>query len=178
MADNGIDLLIRQHQQVSALLNAVESGPTADRQTSFDQLRELLAVHEAAEELVLRPITRHHVAGGNEIADARMQEENEAKGTLAALEKLDVTSPEFVEKFSAFKADVLAHARNEETTEFPAVRAAEDQDDLATLADRITKAEAAAPTHPHPAAKSTTANAALGPFAALLDRARDALSRH
>jgi hypothetical protein len=56
---------------------------------------------------------------------------------------------------------------------------AEDQDDLAMLADRITRAEVAAPTHLHPAAKSTTANTALGPFAAaLLDGARDSLSRH
>jgi hemerythrin superfamily protein len=178
MTDNGIDLLISQHQQVSALLDAVESGPAPDRQASFDQLRELLAVHEAAEELVLRPITRHQVAGGNDVADARMAEENEAKQVLADLEKLDVNSPEFLEKFTAFKADVLSHANNEENLEFPAVRAVGDQADLATLADRITKAEAAAPTHPHPAAKSTTANAALGPFAALLDRARDALSRH
>jgi iron-sulfur cluster repair protein YtfE (RIC family) len=175
---NGIDLLISQHQRVSALLDAVEASPATQRQASFDGLRELLAVHEAAEELVLRPITRHDVAGGDEVADARMKEENEAKEALAELEKLNVNSLEFIEKFAAFKADVLAHADNEEKIEFPAVRAAEDQHELAALADRITKAEASAPTHPHPTAKSTTANAALGPFAALLDRARDALSGH
>jgi iron-sulfur cluster repair protein YtfE (RIC family) len=177
VTENGIDLLISQHSEVRSLLDAVEAGPAAERQHSFDQLRELLAVHEAAEELVLRPITRHHVAGGNEVADARMAEENEAKSTLAELEKLDVDSAEFAAKFTAFKHDVLSHAENEEQFEFPALRSVEDQADLATLADRITKAEAAAPTHPHPSAKSTAANAALGPFAALLDRARDALSR-
>jgi hypothetical protein len=78
------------------------SGPVAGHQNvtaagSFDQLRELLAVHEAGEELILRAITRHHVPGGNQVADARMAEEHEAKETLAALEKLDVNSPEFAE---------------------------------------------------------------------------------
>jgi hypothetical protein len=87
------------------------SGPVAGHQNvtaagSFDQLRELLAVHEAGEELILRAITRHHVPGGNQVADARMAEEHEAKETLAALEKLDVNSPEFAERFAAFKADV------------------------------------------------------------------------
>lgn len=178
MAQNGIDLLITQHEQVSRLLDAVEAGPATQRQASFDELRELLAVHEAAEELVLRPVTRRDVPGGDQVADARMKEENEAKETLAELEKLDVNSAEFLERFAAFKADVLTHADNEEKVEFPAVRAAEEPGELATLAERIQKAEASAPTHPHPGAKSTKANASLGPFAAMLDRARDALSRH
>jgi hypothetical protein len=36
--------------------------------------------------------------------------------------------------------------------------------------------EKVAPTHPHPRAKSTTSNVVLGPFASIMDRARDAIS--
>jgi hypothetical protein len=37
-------------------------------------------------------------------------------------------------------------------------------------------AESMAPTRPHPGVESATANLITGPFAAMLDRARDALS--
>jgi hypothetical protein len=37
-------------------------------------------------------------------------------------------------------------------------------------------AEAIAPTRPHPRVESAKLNFALGPFASLLDRARDAIS--
>jgi hypothetical protein len=177
ISKNGIDLLLAQHQQVRELLEAVQFGPVEEQQARFDELRELLAVHETAEQIVLRPLTRASVAGGNEIADARIAEENAAKKALAELEKLEVNSYEFIEKFATFKADVLEHAANEEAVEFGVLRAAEDPVDMAQLADRLEQAETAAPTHPHPSAKTTGGNVALGPFAALLDRARDALSR-
>ena len=37
-------------------------------------------------------------------------------------------------------------------------------------------AEAVAPTRPHPGVESRAANMLAGPFAAMLDRARDAIS--
>lgn len=175
MSENGIDFLQSQHQRVEQLLSAVKEAPAGIRQGKFDELRELLAVHETAEELILRPVTRKDVPGGDEIADARMAEENQAKDVLAELEKLDASSEEFVTKFSSFATDVLEHAKNEETYEFPLVRENQDADSLAKMADRLDLAEKAAPTHPHPSARSTTANVVLGPFAAMVDRVRDAL---
>ncbi len=41
----------------------------------------------------------------------------------------------------------------------------------------VKAAQAIAPTHPHPGVESAKLNFALGPFASMLDRARDAL-RH
>jgi iron-sulfur cluster repair protein YtfE (RIC family) len=176
MARNGIDFLLSQHQRITELLGVVRTGPAESRQASFDQLRELLAVHETAEELILRPITRHEVPGGDVVADARMGEENQAKRVLADLEKLDVGSAEFVTAFNAFAEDVLSHAHNEETYEFPLVRDSQDAEALAAMGEALEKAEASAPTHPHPSAKTTTAAAVMGPFAAMVDKVRDALS--
>jgi hemerythrin superfamily protein len=176
MSQNGIDFLLGQHQQVEKLLDAVQTNTGEARQQSFDELRELLAVHEAAEELILRPVTRRSVEGGKEIADARIAEENEAKEVLSELEKLDVSSQEFTTMFESFAADVLKHANNEETYEFPKVRESQDADALAKLEKALETAEKMAPTHPHPSARSTAATAVLGPFAALLDKARDTIS--
>jgi iron-sulfur cluster repair protein YtfE (RIC family) len=176
MSANGIDLLLGQHEQITQLLEAVSSAPVEERQASFDELRELLAVHETAEELVLRPITRKDVPGGEAIADARMEEENHSKDVLSKLEKLDASNEEFATQFADFKAAVLEHAQNEEQLEFPAVRNVEDPAALADLEEAIRKAEAKAPTHPHPSARSTTAATVLGPFAAMVDKVRDAIA--
>jgi hemerythrin superfamily protein len=105
-----------------------------------------------------------------------MEEENHSKDVLSKLEKLDASTEEFATQFADFKADVLEHAQNEEELEFPAVRAIEDPAALADLDEAIRKAEAKAPTHPHPSARSTAANAVLGPFAAMVDKVRDAIA--
>jgi hemerythrin-like domain-containing protein len=175
---DGIQFLLNQHHQVTELLEAVENGPADTRQQSFDNLRELLAVHETAEELVLRPVTRASVPGGDEIADARIGEENQAKDALARLEKLDANAAEFTTLFAEFAADVRKHASNEETYEFPSVQQHESAASLATMGSHLEKAEKMAPTHPHPSARSTAANVVLGPFAAMVDKVRDALSAH
>ncbi|HTW20109.1 MAG TPA: hemerythrin domain-containing protein [Mycobacteriales bacterium] len=177
MTQDGIDFLLDQHQQVEKLLDQVKNSVGEARQASFDELRQLLATHEAAEELILRPVTRRSVEGGDEIADARIAEENQAKDVLSQLEKLDVASVEFTTTFETFAADVQKHAHNEETYEFPSIRASQDSEDLARLETALATAEKVAPTHPHPSARSTTATAVLGPFAALLDKARDAIGK-
>jgi len=174
--EDAIDVLIGQHQQVSKLLDEVRIGPVEERQARFDELRELLAVHETAEELILRPVVRRRVPDGDAVADARIGEENQSKDALADLEKLDATSGEFLSAFIRFAEDVTQHAHNEETYEFPVLREHVDAEDLAAMKKQIAVAESLAPTHPHPSARSTAANVVLGPFASLLDRARDAMS--
>jgi hemerythrin superfamily protein len=177
MSDNGIEFLKSQHRKIETMLESVSGAPGTERQERFDELRELLAVHETAEELILRPLTRKAVENGDEIADARFAEENEAKEVLAKLEKMDASTDEFRTEFDAFAADVKKHAQNEETYEFDLVEQSQDANALAKLGTALETAEKAAPTHAHPSAKTTTANVVLGPFASILDRVRDAMSK-
>jgi hemerythrin superfamily protein len=172
-ATDVIEFLMSQHQQVRGLLDDVLSAAGPDRQQYFDSLREMLARHETAEEMIVRPLTRK-APGGEEVAQRRMDEENEAKEVLADLEKMDVASAEFTARFSEFRQSVLDHAEAEETQEFPLLRQNTDPEALQQARDRVKRAEAMAPTHPHPSAKTTTMNYVAGPFAAMLDRARDA----
>ncbi|MGH3744346.1 MAG: hemerythrin domain-containing protein [Mycobacteriales bacterium] len=172
-----VALLERQHEQIRDLLDRVMGTTGTDRKEAFDALREMLARHETGEEMVLRPLTRR-VDGGEDLAAGRMDEENEAKQVLAHLEQLHVDSDEFTTGFAEFRLSVLAHAEAEEQQEFPAVRAGIDAGKRGIALGVLWKAEQAAPTHPHPSAKTTTMNYIAGPFAAMLDRARDALARH
>jgi hemerythrin superfamily protein len=169
--------LLLQHEQVRAAIDGVAKTTTAEsRQEAFDHLRELLARHETAEEMILRPLTRR-VDGGDDIADDRMAEENQSKQILADLEKLDIASEDFARAFEKFALGVLTHAQNEEVYEFPLLRKSFDQERLAKAEKQLLLAEQTAPTHPHPSAKTTTRNYVAGPFAAIADRARDAISK-
>jgi len=172
---DAIEILMTQHQQIKELFALVESSQGEERQREFDHLRALLAVHETAEEEVIRPITRSSVNNGEAVADARMEEENEAKEVLAKLEKLGTKSSEFMAQFRELKKSVIAHAEHEEHEEFPGLRSSKTRDELKQMGKRIRLAEKMAPTHPHPSAKSTTANYLAGPFASMVDRVRDSM---
>ncbi len=71
---------------------------------------------------------------------------------------------------------VLDHAEREEREEFPPVRARESRSTLAGMGALLRAAEKTAPTHPHPStAGSPIAQWMAGPWAAAIDRARDAI---
>lgn len=171
-----ITILLTQHRRVKELMADVRTAEGEHRRQAFDELRALLAAHETAEEMVLRPLTRS--IGNAPVADARNAEEDQADHVLAELEKLDPTSPQFDSTFASFEQAVLQHAEKEEHEEFPRVRAETARDRLVAMGRALLAAERIAPTHPHPgAAGSTTAQWTVGPFASLVDRARDAVSK-
>lgn len=172
-----VSQLLAQHDLVRKAIDDVAKSTTPQtRQDTFDTLRELLARHETAEEMIVRPLTRG-INGGGPVASARMDEENESKDVLADLEKLDIASVEFARTFETFAKAVLEHAQAEEVYEFPLLRSMLDTKELDQAEKAFLMAEKTAPTHPHPSARSTTMNYLTGPFAALTDRARDAVSK-
>lgn len=170
-------VLYDQHARIRELFELVRTSEGAIRQTAFDHLRELLAVHEAGEEMVVRPVTKK--IGGGDVADARNREESEAAHVLARLEKMDVMSAEFLRTLAEFEQAVSDHAQREEDQEFPRILAEIGSEDQLKMGERLLTAEKAAPTHPHPgAAGSTAAQYTVGPFAAMLDKAKDAFNKN
>jgi hypothetical protein len=178
MLPNGdvVALLLEQHAQIRGLFAEIAVADAEGKQRAFDELRALLAVHEAAEELIVRPVAQK--AAGEDEADARNAEEKEAGKVLKQLEGMDVTSPEFLRVISEFEQAVGAHAEHEEQEEFPAIVAQRSVMQRRTMGDRLRKAEHLAPSHPHPTvAGNPTAVRMTGPFAAMMDKARDAIGR-
>ncbi|MFI8825071.1 hemerythrin domain-containing protein [Streptomyces sp. NPDC053431] len=166
--------LLQQHEQIRQLFAETMDSEGEAKQQCFDELRGLLAVHETAEEMILRPVAKR-IAGKDE-AEARNEEEAQANKALAELERLDVHSAEFDRKLAEFQRDVEHHAQHEEREEFPQIRAQCDIEDRRSMGRRLRAAERMAPTHPHPrTAGSPMAQWTVGPFAALLDRAKDAM---
>lgn len=169
-----IRILLEQHARIRELFKDVTSAEGEHKQQAFDELRALLAVHETAEEMVLRPVSSD--AAGKEVAEARNDEESEANEVLKKLEKLDVDSADFDELLAQFEKAVDEHAEAEESEEFPHIISSCDEKKRQSMGTQIKAAEAVAPTHPHPSsAGSPAAQWAVGPFASLVDRTRDAI---
>ncbi|ORA18810.1 hemerythrin domain-containing protein [Mycobacterium asiaticum] len=176
--DEVVSFLKAQHDLIEDMFDEVlhASDPQA-REKPFIELRQLLAVHETAEEMVVHPRLRREADDGDAIVEALLHEEHEAKALLSNIENLDVTSQEFITELAKLRDAVLAHAEHEELEEFPKLQKEVNTDDLKRMAAAVKAAEAIAPTRPHPGVESAKLNLAVGPFASMLDRARDLIKQ-
>jgi hemerythrin superfamily protein len=176
--DDVVKFLKDQHNLIKDLFDEVLSAsePKA-REKAFMDLRQLLAVHETAEEMVVHPRVRREAASGDEIVEARLKEEHKAKQMLSELESMDIASPKFIQQLTKFRDEVIDHAEHEENEEFTKLQRNLDANDRERMAKAVKAAESIAPTRPHAGVESATLNMAVGPFASMLDRARDALKR-
>ncbi|GAA0371602.1 hemerythrin domain-containing protein [Microbispora corallina] len=169
-----VDLLLAQHNEIKAMFAEVAGARGDRRRELFHDLVRLLAVHESAEEQVVHPAARSKA--GDEIVEARLNEENEAKHALSDLYDLGVEHPEFDVRLAALEKAVLDHATHEELEEFPRLRQETSPDRLRRMAGAVRAAEAVSPTRPHPGAgESATANMLVGPPVAVFDKVRDAV---
>ncbi|WP_106396249.1 hemerythrin domain-containing protein [Actinocorallia populi] len=171
-----VDLLLKQHEEIRALLDTVERSSGERRKQKFDELRQLLAVHETAEEEVVHPYARRKF-GGDGAVDEFLDEERKGKEVLKRLEQVETGSSEFLPLFRELRASIEAHARHEEEAEFPQLRIKGSEDELSGMATLVKAAEAVAPTHPRPGVESQAKNLVLGPVAAVVDRAKDAIHK-
>jgi len=175
--DDVVEFLRGQHNQIKDMFDdVVHASGSKAREQAFVELRQLLAVHETAEEMVVHPRARRDIQGGDIIVDARLKEEHEAKEQLSALEQMDIDSQEFLDALVLFKGAVVDHAEREETEEFNKLQRDLDPADLKRMVSAVQAAQAIAPTRPHPGVESAVLNFAVGPFASMLDRARDVIS--
>ena len=170
-----VDFLVSQHQQIKGLFDQTLSASGKTREQSFVQLRQLLAVHETVEEEIVHPRAKRKIANGAAVVDERLHEEHEAKTVLKQLEKLDVDSDDFTRRLTGLRDAVLDHAKHEEYDEFSKLGQELSSGELENMGRAAKLAEAIAPTRPHPGVESQVANLLAGPFAAMLDRARDAI---
>jgi hemerythrin superfamily protein len=173
-----VAFLKAQHNLIEDMFDEVlhASDPEA-REKPFVELRQLLAVHETAEEMLVHPRVRREFKAGDAIVDALLKEEHDAKEQLSKIEKIDITSQEFIDELGKLREAVLAHAEQEERDEFPHLQRELDDAELKRMGTAVRAAEAIAPTRPHPGVESAKLNFAVGPFASMLDRARDLIQQ-
>jgi hypothetical protein len=89
---------------------------------------------------------------------------------------MDVDSQEFLDALKVFRDAVVEHAEREELEEFDLLQRELPPEELKRMTSAVRAAEAIAPTRPHPGVESAKLNFAVGPFASIVDRARDVIS--
>lgn len=161
-----IAVLLKQHARIRDLFAVVRQTRGELCKQAFDELRMLLAVHEVAEELIVRPVAKD--AAGEEEAEARNSEEADAAAILRLLETMDPESPEFTSGIEEFEKAVGDHADHEENEEFPAIMRRCTGEHRHTMGERLGEVEQAG---------RSGALAATGTFTAMLDKVRDAMTR-
>lgn len=170
--------LLSDHEKVKSMFSRMENAPASKRTDLFWEITNDLVRHEVAEEEIVYPVARRVVPNGERIADARIKEQSEAEQLLADMEKTGPADDGFIAMFQKLQAAVLEHAEKEERLVFEPMRESLDAEERKRLAGLYEKAKSVAPTHPHPSAPDTPpGNVMLGPVAALVDRARDAMHK-
>lgn len=166
-------VLFEQHARIRGLLGEVRSNSGEVRAEAFEALRRMLASHETAEEIVLRPVSVQIMS--RDAAADRNHEERHIVAKLADLEHLDsIGGSRWDELFASFEQAVVDHLAMEEAEEFPVIEAEVDDQELARMANWITRAFELGPTHPHPFVTGhPEAERAAMPFSALADHVRD-----
>ncbi len=173
-----VDLLMSEHREVESLLDQIaqtEQQPNA--RDIADQVIAMLIKHSVAEEMYVYPAMEQYLDDGTEQVEHDKQEHQELEELLKQLEGLQADDPEFPTCVARIQEVLADHVQDEESEQFPRMRAAIPTDTLVDLRDKVEMAEKVAPTRPHPGAPhSEMFHKLVGPGVGMVDRLRDALS--
>lgn len=135
------DALARDHQRVLALfdrIEATEPSQIARRAAMLLQVKRMLTAHALAEEDIVYPML-HDDAGRAEQAKKLYREHADMKLRLFELEHKAKDDPSWIEELRTLHRIVEEHAREEEQTEFPKLRAALDQKQCTSLLGEVSR---------------------------------------
>lgn len=134
-----VEMLIDQHTLVKKTFIKVLATTGETKKQLFEELADLIHLHELSEQQVIHPLTRT-AEQGEQIVAERLLEEAEADRTIAELRKLSADDPTFQGRLEGLQQAVVAHAEREEGEEFPLLMAL-SADQRATLADELRQAQ-------------------------------------
>ncbi|HET7398018.1 MAG TPA: SRPBCC family protein [Intrasporangium sp.] len=173
-----VDLLISDHREVAALVTQI--GTTTDPETRRDMADTVISElvrHSVAEEMYVYPAMRRHLADGEQAVEHDMEEHKQLEATMKQLEGVPGSDPRFDELLRQLETILVDHVSDEETDQFPKLRASVPRAELVELATKVEAAKKLAPTRPHPGApNSALFHKLVGPGVGLVDRLRDKLS--
>jgi hemerythrin superfamily protein len=173
-----IDELTADHNEVRAFLaQVVETADPQARRDMVDTVTAELVRHSVAEEMYVYPAMRDHVSNGEEAVEDDTREHKAIERTLKDLERAEASEPRFLELVGRLRELLEQHATSEESSQFPALRAAVPREKLVELREKVDTAKKLAPTRAHPNAPNAELfHKLVGPGVGLVDRLRDKLS--
>jgi len=174
-----VDILTTEHHEVLELIDEmkVTTDPGTLRDHADTIISELVR-HSVAEEMFVYPAMRKHLPDGDEAVEHDTQEHKELETTMKKLEAVDADAPEFRQLLGQLESILRDHITDEETEQFPELRARIPRHELVEMATKVELAKKVAPTRPHPLAPNNQVfHKLVGPGVGLVDRLRDALTQ-
>ncbi|MEV6269385.1 hemerythrin domain-containing protein [Kribbella sp. NPDC051936] len=173
-----IDVLIADHREAQDLANQISATAGADeRRDLADQLIAELVRHSVAEEMYVYPAMRDHLPDGDQAVEHDTQEHRELEKLMKQLEGADAGTTEFEDILRNLQQVLVDHVQDEETEQFPQLRAHIPTAELVQLKEKVELAKKVAPTRPHPSAPNAELfHKLVGPGVGLVDRLRDRLT--
>lgn len=138
------DALAQDHRDVLALFDVVErtdSSARLRRSTLLFQIKRRLTAHALAEEDIIYPMLRDD-AHREEMASQLYREHAEMKVHLFELEHQATNEVGWIAKLRDLRGIIERHARQEEDSEFPRLRAALSGDGKSRLLGEIRREKA------------------------------------
>ncbi|AUI51382.1 hemerythrin domain-containing protein [Arthrobacter crystallopoietes] len=176
-----VDILTTDHQEMVALIGQIEgtSDPSQRRDLADTVIAEVMR-HAVAEEMFVYPAVEEHVPNGTKEVEHDKKEHDEIVRLMKQVEDVNAADPEFMELIRELEAKLRHHAKDEESEQFPQLRAHIPAEKLIDLGEKVEKAKKLAPTRPHPhAPHSELFHKTVGPGVGMVDRLRDKLTgRH
>ncbi len=176
-----VDILTSDHREMVELLGQIEqtADPGRRRELADTVIAEVMR-HAVAEEMYVYPAIEEHVPGGKEQVEHDKQEHDQIVKVMKQMEDVDASDPAFMGLVLQMEAMLRHHATDEESEQFPQLRAHIPGEKLVKLGEQVQTAKKLAPTRPHPSAPhSELFHKTIGPGVGMIDRLRDKLTgRH
>lgn len=173
-----IDILTADHREMLELLGQIEDAPDAGRRRDLvDTVIAEVMRHAVAEEMHVYPAMEKHLPDGAEEVEHDKQEHDEIVQVMKQVEGVDASDPAFLDLVREMQAQLRHHIDDEESDQFPKLRAHISAEDLVELGEKVEAAKKVAPTRPHPhAPHSELFHKTVGPGVGMVDRLRDKLT--
>jgi hemerythrin superfamily protein len=172
-----VDILTTDHHEVLDLLGQIPGAdPTQRRDMTETVIAELMR-HSVAEEMYVYPAMKEHLPDGESRVQHDVEEHQQLVEVMKQLEDLDSADPRFLETLGRLETVLRDHVTDEESGQFPRLRAELPREQLVEIGAKVETAKKAAPTRPHPAAPhSEVFHKLVGPGVGMVDRLRDKLT--
>jgi hemerythrin superfamily protein len=174
-----VDVLTTDHHEVLDLLQQIKVTTNAEeRRDLADTVISELVRHSVAEEMYVYPAMRKHLPDGEDAVEHDISEHKEIEKTLKKLEGASADDAEFTQLLGQLEGILRDHIQDEETEQFPGLRAQIPREELVKMAQKVEAAKKIAPTRAHPLAPNNPVfHKLVGPGVGLVDRLRDKLTK-
>jgi hemerythrin-like domain-containing protein len=173
-----IEVLTTDHTEATSLIAQIRGSSDAEeRRDLADTLISELVRHSVAEEMFVYPAMKEHLPDGDQAVEHDVEEHKQLERIMKELEGAEASDPSFDGLITQLETVLRDHVQDEETEQFPKLRASLPQEKLVSLAERVETAKKVAPTRPHPGAPNNEVfHKLVGPGVGLVDRLRDKLA--